>query len=380
MTQGSFWGGPGTRAGFPIDLQVDPRNQDRLFANAYGGGNFLSEDGGRTWAVASQGYTGAYLHDIEVSPLDPKVVFVIGRTGPFRSDDSGATWQGLNYEPASFPEWYAVALDPLNPDAVIVSDEGQGVLLRSADRGHNWSVVFRHPRVNASDLSRRMGFKAIAFVPSNPGAVYAGMAMNRNFIDQGLAGPSFGIFKSTDGGRTWQDANDATSANQNINALAVDPAREQVVYAGTLILGVLKSADGGRSWQAMNQGLRVLDIRALAIDSQNPQVLYAGAEGGGLYKSVDGGASWVPSNKGLDQQAAVRAIVIDPTNARTVYVADVHTGVYRSLDGGQTWIKMNDGLRTRAVAALAISADGATLYAATEGEGVFRIDLTAIGK
>ena len=52
------WGAPGVRAGFPIDLQVDPRDPDRLFANNYGGGNFVSEDGGRTWEVASAGYTG----------------------------------------------------------------------------------------------------------------------------------------------------------------------------------------------------------------------------------------------------------------------------------------------------------------------------------
>lgn len=63
-----------------------------------------------------------------------------------------------------------------------------------------------------------------------------------------------------------------------------------------------------------------------------------------------------------------------------VYAADIQTGVYRSTDAGQTWIRMNDGLRTRAVKSVAISADGMTLYAATEGEGVFRIDLTAAGK
>jgi photosystem II stability/assembly factor-like uncharacterized protein len=66
QTQGNFWGAPGTRAGFPIDFQVDPRNQDRIFANNYGGGNFLSVDGGKTWSVASNGYTGAFLHDIVV--------------------------------------------------------------------------------------------------------------------------------------------------------------------------------------------------------------------------------------------------------------------------------------------------------------------------
>ncbi|OGO41655.1 MAG: hypothetical protein A2137_01075 [Chloroflexi bacterium RBG_16_58_8] len=380
VTQSFSWGAPGTRAGFPIDLQVDPRNADRLFANAYGGGNFLSEDGGRTWVIASHGYTGAQLHDIQVSAREPYTVFVIGRTGPFRSYDWGETWEGLTYEPAVYAEWYAVALDPQNPNNVIVSDEHQGVLLRSADQGSHWTQVFKHPQVDASNASKRMGFRALAFAPSNPNIVYAGMAMGRNLIDQGVAGPSFGIFKSADGGRTWRESNDARSATQNINVLAVDPSNENTVYAGTLKSGVLKSMDGGKTWQAANQGLPIPDIRSLAADPQGPQILYAGAENGGIYKSTDGGAVWTPVSRGMDAQASIRAIAVDLAHRGTVYAADVRTGVYRSTDGGLTWSKMNDGLRTRAVKALAISSDGTMLYAATEGEGVFRIDLAGAVK
>jgi len=58
------WGSPGVRAGFPIDFQVDPRDPNRVFANNYGGGNFLSVDGGQTWTVASDGYTGAQVREI----------------------------------------------------------------------------------------------------------------------------------------------------------------------------------------------------------------------------------------------------------------------------------------------------------------------------
>jgi uncharacterized protein (TIGR03437 family) len=60
-----------------------------------------------------------------------------------------------------------------------------------------------------------------------------------------------------------------------------------------------------------------------------------------------------------------------------IYAGDALTGVYRSQDAGQTWEQINQGLRTRAVMALAISSDGGTLYAATQGEGVFRLDLKA---
>jgi len=77
----------------------------------------------------------------------------------------------------------------------------------------------------------------------------------------------------------------------------------------------------------------------------------------------------------MDPAAVVRAIVIDPTDSNIVYAGDLRTGVYRSENGGQLWVQVNKGLSTRAVKALALSSDGGTLYAATEGEGVFRLDL-----
>ncbi len=383
-TTGNFWGAPGTRSGFPIDLQVDPRNPDRVFANNYGGGNFLSEDGGRTWVVASQGYTGAYLHNIAVNPLDRDNVFVIGRTGPFRSYNDGDAWEGLTKDPASLSEWYAIAVDPRNPNIIIESDEHQGVIFRSTDQGSTWTLVYRHPKVNVNFDNTRMGYKALVFAPSNSRVIYGGVEINRNQVDQNVAvhnrTPGLGLSKSTDGGITWVDANDANTATQNINAIAVDPTNENIVYAATLLSGIFKSPDGGKSWQAVNQGLRMnqvlnnIDVRSLVIDPKNPQVLFAGVEMDGLYISRDGGASWQLSSSGMDPQASIRSLIVDPTNSQIIYAADIRTGVYRSDNGGMLWTRINTGLRTRAVASLAISSDGSMLYAATQGEGLFRLE------
>jgi uncharacterized protein (TIGR03437 family) len=358
-------------------LQVDPWDPDRIFINNYGGGNFLSEDGGVTWEVASKGYTGAQLHDIDVHPGDHRRVYTIGRSGLFRSEHLGEDWEGLYYMPRDFAEWYAIALDPSNPQRVLCSDEHQGILLWSADGGRQWSVQFVHPEVMADDFHRQHGFKDIAFAPSNPSVVYAGMRRERRNIAEGRADPSFGVYKSTGGGQEWEEANDVNTADRNINALAVDYSSEDIVYAGTVKGGIFRTLNGGQTWRSLNNGLAVLDVRALAIDPQDPKVLYAGAEGGGIYKTTDGGAIWVQSSNGLDPQASIRDIVLDPTGPQIVYAADVMTGVYRSEDGGQLWVSINRGLRTRAVKALAISSDGSTLYAATEGEGVFRLDVKA---
>jgi MYXO-CTERM domain-containing protein len=77
----------------------------------------------------------------------------------------------------------------------------------------------------------------------------------------------------------------------------------------------------------------------------------------------------------MSPEATVSAIVLDPTDPQVVYVADLQSGVFGSTDGGAKWLRIEKGMRMRHVNALAISGDGQHLYAATEGEGVFRLDL-----
>jgi hypothetical protein len=73
--------------------------------------------------------------------------------------------------------------------------------------------------------------------------------------------------------------------------------------------------------------------------------------------------------------ASIRAIVIVPKKPQTLYAGDLRSGAYVSEDGGGHWVQINNGLRTRAIRALAISADGKHLYAVTQGEGTFRLDV-----
>ncbi|MDP2899249.1 MAG: hypothetical protein Q8Q12_22155 [bacterium] len=365
VTQGDSWGPPGIQAGFPIDVQVDPRDANRLFANNYGGGNFLSEDGGRTWMIASRGYTGAQVRDIAVDRGTGQV-FAAARSGLYLSTDKGNEWRGLAYPPAAGIEWYVVAIDPSDSQNVLAASNAMGVIVQR--RGEGWRRVSDRP-------DPRMSWRAIAFAPSNPAIVYAGTSAFYSagtFDDRMAAG---GVYVSEDGGSTWREANDANSGDANVAALAVAPDDSKVVYAATCNRGLLRSTDGGQRWQTIRIGQRVRDVRALAIHPRDSQILYAGIRDGGVWKSLNGGESWQHSSSGMDAEASVTDIVLDPTNSQTVYAADVRTGVYRSQNGGQWWGRISEGLRTRAVNALAISPDGRTLYAATEGEGVFRLDM-----
>jgi photosystem II stability/assembly factor-like uncharacterized protein len=386
-----FYGPPGTPIGKPIDLQPDPRNPARVFANNYGGGNYLTADGGKTWTTASVGYTGAQIWTVAVDAADPRRLLANGLNGPFFTRDGGATWSGLQFPALQQDTQGDLVFDPTDSSHLLLGDMMQGEMFRSLDGGQSWNMVFQETKVHTPCVVDDCnGFRTIVFAPSNPNVVYAGMRRQILSIDARDPGTSFGVYKSLDGGATWQASNDATSATQDINKIVVDPSSSDIVYAATIASGVLKSSDGGKSWAMVNQGLPVvdqnnqgqplLDVRSLILDPANPSTLYAGLENGAVYKTTDGGKHWAASGYGLDAQACIRALAVDPTNSKLLYAGDLLTGVYRSQDAGQTWEQIDDGLRTRSVMALAVSADGGTVYAATNGEGVFRLDLKRLNR
>ena len=364
------WGSPGVRAGFPIDFQIDPRDSDRIFANNYGGGNFLSEDGGRTWKVASDGYTGAQVRAIAVDPTDSMAVYAAARSGLFRSTNGGDSWIGLNRPPAFHLEWNAVVIDPSNPQHVLASNNWDPIILQSDNRGQTWSLA-------GERLQEGMAWRVIAFSPSDSRIVYAGSSafFSAGVFDDRMS--AAGVYVSNNGGTTWNAANDALSAQANVIDLAVDPCDPQVVYAATGISGLIRSVNGGQSWKVMNIEMPTsVPVLSVAIVPTNPHTVYASYAHRGLYRSGDNGATWRPSMNGMPPEARITDIVFDPKSSQVLYTSDSLSGVYRSVDGGQTWRQINTALGTRAVNRLAISGDGLHLYAATEGGGVYRLDVS----
>ena len=395
---------------------VDPNDPMTVFVNNYVGGVFKSIDGGETWVNWSKGYTGAHLHDIAIDAKNPAIVYTIGRSGPFRSFDGGQNWTGIAFPPANLPEWNAVAISPGNHNEILISGEANGGIYKTTDGGNSWRLVFKHPNTypegDCNTIIRGCwhGFKDIVHAPSNPSIVYAGMRRDRSAIDGNYpAAPSYGMYKSTDGGETWTETNNGLKTSLiNIECIAVHPNDPNIVYIGTWKDGVFKSINGGQNWVMKNNGLASADVRSLAIDPMNPEIVYAGlGEGSGIYRTTNGGELWSSINSGLSlvcpsvllpvggvkqgislektqrmvsgsdyysvPWTSVWSIVIDPTNSQTIYAADHQSGVYMSIDGGNNWLPIKEGLSMKAVTALAISYDGKVLYAATEGGGVFKV-------
>src|ERR1700676_2686951 len=143
--------------------------------------------------------------------------------------------------------------------------------------------------------------QALAFAPSDPAVVYAGLAGG-------------GVQRSDDGGLTWRPASFGIS-NPVVNALAVDPANPDTVYAGTQV-GFSRSGDGGKHWQTSNP-VNALKVHTIAVDPAHPHVLYIGTAMG-IYRSANGGAAWqlltvglIPPNR-FDFE--VVSLAIDPVD------------------------------------------------------------------
>jgi photosystem II stability/assembly factor-like uncharacterized protein len=197
-----------------------------------------------------------------------------------------------------------------------------------------------------------------------------------------------GVSKSTDGGRTWRAVNVGLDAAR-VDALAIDPQSQRIIYAATG-LGVFKSVDGGHRWRATNTGLadilrtdplshRVVEgfVYVLAIDRQHPKTVYAGT-GRGLFKSADGGRSWRPA--GLPRRYFT-SLAIDPTTPKTVYAGVAsfqgRGGVFKTADGGRSWRPAAGGTAglTQMYSGVTLAVDPsspATVYAGSYKRGLFK--------
>jgi photosystem II stability/assembly factor-like uncharacterized protein len=207
----------------------------------------------------------------------------------------------------------------------------------------------------------------------------AGVTMFSQAITPGnnqvmFAGTKDGVFKSNDGGASW---NKAGSTTTYVDALAIDPSNTQTVYAGGY--GAYKSSDGGATWSAINTGMTGWFVYSFAFDPNNSQTIYAGTIKG-IFKSTNGGGSWTAINTGVTN-TDISVVAVSPTDSQTLYAGAVAYnsyvgGMYKSTNGGSTWTEINSGMITgtlpfATVGSLAVSPTGLVLYAGTN-QGLFK--------
>jgi photosystem II stability/assembly factor-like uncharacterized protein len=237
-----------------------------------------------------------------------------------------------------------------------------GGLWKTVDGGNEW-----FPVTDGQITSSSIG--AVAVAETNPDIVYigGGETQLRGSITQGD-----GVYKSTDGGKTWRDL--GLKETQAISRIRIHPTNPNIVYVAALghpygdneERGVFRSTDGGNTWEKVLYVSDKAGAADLIIDRTNPKVLYASTWqvyrkawkmwGGGpdckLWKSLDGGDTWIDltTNPGMPEgpigKIGVTVSPVDPNRVWAVVEAN-EGGIFRSDDGGWTWERTNSERKLR---------------------------------
>lgn len=285
------------------DIAIDPKNPDHIWAGmgeanlrnsvSYGDGVYFSSDGGKTWD--HRGLDGTMtISRIQLDPRDPQRIFVAAVGHPFGP----------------------------NPD--------RGVFF-SPDAGHTWQkVLYVDERHGASDLE---------ISPSNPDVMFAGLwAFDRKpwRYDSGDTGG--GLYRSTDGGKTWNKITRGLPALMGRIGVKVAPGNPQVVYvvAETREGTLFRSSDGGESFEVVSKerdlagrGYYFCDLR---VDPKNENRVYVLSNS--LMLSTDGGRTFRRIARSV--HGDLQALWIDPMNPNRMWQGS-DGGLAQSWDGGQTW-------------------------------------------
>ncbi|MFM1931970.1 MAG: hypothetical protein RL226_1273, partial [Bacteroidota bacterium] len=218
-----------------------------------------------------------------------------------------------------------IAFHPTDPNTLFVGTPSGG-LWRSYDDGLSWES-------NTDDLPT-LGVSAIVFNPVNPDIVYIGTG-DRDAADA----PGMGVFRSVDGGITWEPANTGME-NRTVGAMLVNPNDPNMVFAATN-QGVFRSLDGADTWDLVSNTMNYKDLHFKPGD---PSIVYATGNGR-FFRSTDGGASFEYVTDGI-QSATRMAIAVTEANPELVYVISTTTYefrfLYRSTDSGASFETMSD--------------------------------------
>jgi len=278
----------------------------------------------------------------------------------------------------------AVARVRGQPDQIYIAASTGGAF-RSTNGGLSWGPIF-----DAVNGSKSMGDVAVA--PSNPNVLWIGTGEETTVAYYW----GDGVYKSTDGGRTW--ANMGLAQTRHTGRIAIHPTNPDIVFVAaqgklwgsSSERGVFKTQDGGRTWKKVLFVDDNTGANEVLFDPTNPQMLYASTyqrqrksyggitvgPGSGIYKSVDGGDTWRKATRGLPTVETGRiGLSVSPVDPNIVY-ADIEVsgarypapqgsdgdcpppgssgrggnafesagGVYRSTDRGETWEQVNPRL------------------------------------
>lgn len=347
--------GPAVMGGRLDGVASVPGDETLIYMAHSSGGLYKSTDGGMNFDSIFDAGTSSSIGAIAIAPSDPKTLYVgtgegfprntaaLG-DGVFVSHDAGKTWRATGLGDSQHIA--RIAVSPGDPKTLLVaamgpefSAGGERGIYRSSDGGRTWTrTLFVNDTTGGSD---------VIFDPSNPSIAYAGTFdyLRQPWTFRG-GGTGSGLWKSTDGGRTWKRLTDASLHDGlpggiiNRVGVALCASQPNVLYAIVPTKhGLLyRSSDAGSTWKLVN-GDRDLVFRPfyfsqVRVDPNDPNDVWIIS--GELKRSKDGGKSFKSVYAGGDNHD----LWIDPKNTKRILLGS-DMGLSVSLDAGETWDYVN---------------------------------------
>jgi len=353
--------GPAHFSGRVTDIAGVPGDPNTIYVAFASAGLFKSLNGGITFSSIFDNAGTISIGALALSPQDPDTIYVgTGEgnvrnstsfgDGMYKSTDGGETWKHLGLEETE--RFARIVISPGDPKVIFAAALGhewganrERGLYRSRDGGESWErILYVNETTGASD---------VALDPGDPRIVYCGMYdfLRRPWHFRS-GGPGSGLYRSADGGDTWQRLTDPELANGLPSkrllgriGVSVCTSHPHVVYA------MIESQEPGELWRSSDRGLRwemvsndprinnrpfyYCDVRADPMDENR---VYAIA--GGLSVSLDGGKTWGGVGSYQSLFGDHHALWIDPTNPRRMLNGN-DGGLYLSNDRGQAWDFLN---------------------------------------
>jgi photosystem II stability/assembly factor-like uncharacterized protein len=324
-----------------------------FYFGAVAGGVWKTTDGGANWRPIFDSQPISSIGAIAVAPSDPNVLYVGSGeacirgnisygNGVYRSTDAGATWTHVGLDDTRHIG--RVVVSPRDPNTAFVAALGHAFgpnaergLFRTTDGGKTWQkVLYKDDKTGAID---------VALDPANPSVVYAALwEVLRKPWNMSSGGPGSGLYKSTDGGTTWNrlEGNGLPKGLLGRIGISVSPADGRRVWALVEAEdgGLYRSDDAGAHWQRVNEDERYRQrawyFSHVFADPKSPDTVYVANTG--LFRSADGGKTFelLPAPHGDHH-----GLWIDPENPRRMINGN-DGGASISLDGGKTWSRMDN--------------------------------------
>jgi photosystem II stability/assembly factor-like uncharacterized protein len=372
---------------------LDPADGKLWVATRFG--VFTSKGDGKRWTKASEGIMGGAVYTLAVDPAAAGVVLAGNGAGVWRRERDGAWTRQLTGRVRT--------LTFRGARAFAAADDNQGTsnrIYHSDDHGKTWVPAQQGPdRLVFALAGSSAGVHAGTVASDGRGGVYRSLdggvtwqaartGLTNLATEVVTAGPPgthtlyaasgswyyTELARSSDDGASWEPLT-RPNATDPITELVVEPTAPDTLYAATpFSTGVFRSEDGGASWQPTPTLPR--RINALRRDPRRSRALWA-LGNYALHHTDDGGNSWQAVPVSSEQYRDFRDLAVDPQTPAVVWVAGSESRrrlprLFRSADGGQTWVRRDAGLGGTSVESIAIDpAIPNTLYATTDA-GLYR--------